>query len=59
VAASGFHSLALTDDGSMYAWGGEDAAKSGALGLGPSVSGAGEPVRMPQRIPALRVACGL
>jgi alpha-tubulin suppressor-like RCC1 family protein len=55
-----FHSLALADDGGMYAWGGDHfAVKPGALGLGPSVINAGRAVINPQRIPALRVACGL
>jgi alpha-tubulin suppressor-like RCC1 family protein len=57
VAAS-FH-LALADDGSVYAWGDKMAAASGALGLGTSVSDAGLRVPTPQRIPELRVACGL
>jgi alpha-tubulin suppressor-like RCC1 family protein len=59
VAVGSFHTLALADDGSVYAWGGEDAANVGALGLGPAVSDADVPVPTPQRIPALRVACGL
>jgi alpha-tubulin suppressor-like RCC1 family protein len=53
------HTLALADDGSVYAWGGEWAAESGALGLGPSVSDARVRVPIPQRVPGLRVACGL
>jgi alpha-tubulin suppressor-like RCC1 family protein len=59
VAVASDHTLALADDGSVYAWGYENAAKTGALGLGPSVSDAGVQVPTPQRIPALCVACGL
>jgi E3 ubiquitin-protein ligase HERC2 len=59
VATGSTHTLALGDDGRVYAWGNERAANSGALGLGPSVSDAPIPVRTPQRIPALRVSCGL
>jgi alpha-tubulin suppressor-like RCC1 family protein len=53
------HTLALADDGSVYTWGGENARKSGALGLGPAVT---EPYRKaiyPLRVPGLHVACGL
>jgi alpha-tubulin suppressor-like RCC1 family protein len=56
LAADDDHTLALADDGSVYAWGSEAAAKLGALGLGPSVQFAGRAVRTPQRVPALRVA---
>jgi alpha-tubulin suppressor-like RCC1 family protein len=59
VAAGNFHTLALTDDGSVYAWGGYRAPEWGALGLGPSVSAAAVPVPTPLRVPGLRVACGL
>jgi alpha-tubulin suppressor-like RCC1 family protein len=59
VTASGHHTLALADDGSVYTWGHEEAAKSGALGLGASVSDAGKCVPTPQHILGLRVACGL
>jgi alpha-tubulin suppressor-like RCC1 family protein len=59
VAASDYHNLALAYDGSVYAWGDEDAADSGALGLGPAVMAAMSKVPTPQRIPELRVACGL
>jgi alpha-tubulin suppressor-like RCC1 family protein len=58
VAACG-HTLGLTDDGSVYAWGSVFAGETGALGLGPSVNGAGVPVHTPRRIPGLRLACGL
>jgi alpha-tubulin suppressor-like RCC1 family protein len=54
VAAGYYHTLALSDDGGVYAWGIKDAAASGAIGLGPSVSDAGVPT--PQRIPELRAA---
>jgi alpha-tubulin suppressor-like RCC1 family protein len=57
VAANRFHTLALADNGSVYAWGNKDAAAKGALGLGLAVSEAGEAVRTPQRIPVLRVGC--
>jgi alpha-tubulin suppressor-like RCC1 family protein len=59
VAAAGLHTLARTDDGSVYTWGSKWAEKAGALGPGPSVSDEGEDVHTPQRIPGLRVACGL
>jgi alpha-tubulin suppressor-like RCC1 family protein len=59
VAAGDDHTLALADDGSVYAWGTKEAAKSGALGLGPSVRDLKKVVRTPQRNPALRCACGL
>jgi alpha-tubulin suppressor-like RCC1 family protein len=51
--------LALADNGSVYAWGQGDAAQFGALGLGPAVTDARRDVPKPQRIPAVRVACGL
>jgi alpha-tubulin suppressor-like RCC1 family protein len=60
VVACSFHTLAVFEDGSVYAWGNKDAAKSGLLGLGPSVQDAERPVRTPRRIAGLRVAtCGL
>jgi alpha-tubulin suppressor-like RCC1 family protein len=59
VAASSMHTLALADDGRVYAWGSQVAERAGALGLGPSVSDAVLSVRAPQRIPELRVAWGL
>jgi alpha-tubulin suppressor-like RCC1 family protein len=59
VAASTFHTLALADDGSVYAWGSSSGAASGAPGLGYSVSVWGWRVPTPQRVPALRVTCGL
>jgi alpha-tubulin suppressor-like RCC1 family protein len=58
VAAGESHTLVLADDGSVYVWGDERAAASGAFGLGPEADDDGWVV-MPQRIPALRVACGL
>jgi alpha-tubulin suppressor-like RCC1 family protein len=58
VAASDTQTLALADDGSVFAWGNQDAAKSCALGLGPEVKDAKDPVRTPQCIAALRLACG-
>jgi hypothetical protein len=59
VAALERHTLALADDGSVYVWGDNFAAEWGSLGLGPSVNGAHAPVLTPQRIPGLRLACGL
>jgi alpha-tubulin suppressor-like RCC1 family protein len=59
VAAHHNHTLALAEDGSMYAWGDSYQAKMGAFRLSPSVSDAGVCVFTPQRIPELRVACGL
>jgi alpha-tubulin suppressor-like RCC1 family protein len=58
VAAIRRHTLALAEDGSVYAWGSKGAASSGALGLGASVRSAGRAVLTPQHIPALRVAFG-
>jgi alpha-tubulin suppressor-like RCC1 family protein len=59
VAIGNEHTLALSDDGSVYAWGSKMAAKSGALGLGQSVIDARKAVRTPQPIPELRCACGV
>jgi alpha-tubulin suppressor-like RCC1 family protein len=59
VATGDDHTLALADDGSVYAWGDKDTVSSGTLGLGPSVMDAEHEVPTPQRILALRVACGL
>jgi alpha-tubulin suppressor-like RCC1 family protein len=54
------YTLAVADDGGVYVWGrGNCAESSGALGLGPSVGNARRAVPTPQRISALRVACGL
>jgi alpha-tubulin suppressor-like RCC1 family protein len=55
VAVSLTHTLALADDGSVYAWGSKEAAAGGALGLGPAVREAGQAVFTPQRVPLLRV----
>jgi alpha-tubulin suppressor-like RCC1 family protein len=52
------HMHVVSDDGSVYTWGADMAAENGALGLGTSVMNAGVCVPTPQRIPALRVACG-
>jgi alpha-tubulin suppressor-like RCC1 family protein len=57
VVACPDHALALAADGSVYARGSGCAARFGALGLGTSIMNAG--VLTPQRIPELRVACGL
>jgi alpha-tubulin suppressor-like RCC1 family protein len=54
VSAGMHHTLALADERSVYAWGSADAAGSGALGLGEEVGRAGQKVRMPRRVPALR-----
>jgi alpha-tubulin suppressor-like RCC1 family protein len=59
VAARGHHTLALADDGSVYALGGKDAAGAGALGLGPAVKEARAAVRTPQRLPVSLAATGL
>jgi alpha-tubulin suppressor-like RCC1 family protein len=59
VDAGENHTLAVADDGSVYAWGHVRTAKWGSLGLGPTASLAQTAVRTPQRIPALRVACCL
>jgi alpha-tubulin suppressor-like RCC1 family protein len=59
VAVAGGHTLARADDGSVYSWGQKYAAEGGALGLGLPGAGAGGAARTPQRIPGLRVACGL
>jgi alpha-tubulin suppressor-like RCC1 family protein len=58
VGTSLNYTLALAGDGSVYTWG-NFAAREGALGLGPSVSDAGQDVPTPQRIPSLRVAFAL
>jgi alpha-tubulin suppressor-like RCC1 family protein len=57
VSAHEHHTLALADNGSVYAWGDSRAAGSGALGLGRPVQNAWRAVRKPRRIRALRVAC--
>jgi alpha-tubulin suppressor-like RCC1 family protein len=59
VAAAMDHTLALAEDGSVYAWGSELAAERGALGLGASVRDGERVMPTPERIPALRVAHGL
>jgi hypothetical protein len=58
VACSYAHTLALADDGSVYACGSAPATTSGALGLGSLVSDAGLAVLTAHRIPGLRAACG-
>jgi alpha-tubulin suppressor-like RCC1 family protein len=55
VSAGVRHTLALADDGGVHAWGSAPATASGALGLGQLVRDAGQQVRKPQRVPALRV----
>jgi alpha-tubulin suppressor-like RCC1 family protein len=57
-AVSASHTLALADDGSVYAWGSRRAAHSGSLGLDTSFSDSWTCVPTPQRIPTLRVTCG-
>jgi alpha-tubulin suppressor-like RCC1 family protein len=61
VATGTNYTLALADDGRVYAWGSKGAAASGALGLdSPWVQGASWwAVQTPQRVPEVRVACGL
>jgi alpha-tubulin suppressor-like RCC1 family protein len=56
VAANLNHTIARAEDGSVYVWG--DSSGLDALGLGPLVSDANEPVRTPQRVAGLRLACG-
>jgi alpha-tubulin suppressor-like RCC1 family protein len=56
VAANENHTLALAEDGGVYAWGHELATRAGALGLG---SAGTEAVPTPQRLPALLAAYGL
>jgi alpha-tubulin suppressor-like RCC1 family protein len=55
------HTLTWADDGSVYAWCGGEAVGSGSLGLsvGASLADVPLPVDTPQRILALRVACGV
>jgi alpha-tubulin suppressor-like RCC1 family protein len=55
VVAGPHQTLALCDDGSVYAWGDYKAAFHGVLGLGNSVGRAGKEVRTPRRIQALRL----
>jgi alpha-tubulin suppressor-like RCC1 family protein len=60
VIAFHTHTIARADDGSVYSWGTSDVAEWGALALGTSVMDAGyQHVRTPQRVPGLRLACGL
>jgi alpha-tubulin suppressor-like RCC1 family protein len=59
MVVSSNHTLAVADDGGMYAWGSEDAAELGALGLDPSMNGVPQNLRTPRRIPALRAACAI
>jgi alpha-tubulin suppressor-like RCC1 family protein len=56
VTASRDLTLALADDGGVYAWGHARAAKCSAISLGPAVQAARRSVRKPRRIRALRVA---
>jgi E3 ubiquitin-protein ligase HERC2 len=50
VAGSEGHTLALADDGGVYAWGRASAVQHGALGLGAPVSCSEDPVLSPRRI---------
>jgi hypothetical protein len=59
VVAGNNQRLALADDGSVYGGGNRPVAKSGALGLGPSVGDGMRDVPMPQRIAVLRCVAGL
>jgi regulator of chromosome condensation len=59
VAAGNHHTLALADDGSVYIWGREAEEDWDALDLGLAGGDPEERASMPQRIPGLRVACGL
>jgi alpha-tubulin suppressor-like RCC1 family protein len=57
VVAGNNHTLALAEDGSVYAWGDRSATRSGVLCLDSLVGDAG--ASTPVRIRELRVACGL
>jgi hypothetical protein len=60
VAASDSQTLALADNGRVYAWDDEYGAPGlGLICLADAVGDAGEDVQTPQRISELRVACGL
>jgi alpha-tubulin suppressor-like RCC1 family protein len=59
VAVGDHQTIAIAADGNVYAWGDEHAAEWGALGLGLSVSDAGELVPTPHRVSGLRVTCGM
>jgi alpha-tubulin suppressor-like RCC1 family protein len=54
VAGSYYHTLTQADDGSVYAWGHDHAARVGVLGFGALVESADETVSTPQRIPPWR-----
>jgi alpha-tubulin suppressor-like RCC1 family protein len=58
VAAGSFHTLALADDGNVYAWGTWCVPDMGARSPDPSARVMWHRLSTPQRIPALRVACG-
>lgn len=58
VAASEHYTLAVADDGRVYSWGDEHAAKWGSLGLGLALRFAAKAVPTPRRFPALLVAYG-
>jgi alpha-tubulin suppressor-like RCC1 family protein len=55
MAAGEGHALALAGDRRVHVWGTNNAAATGALGLGPAVTEACRAVRTPQRVPLLRV----
>jgi E3 ubiquitin-protein ligase HERC2 len=55
VATGAHQTLALADNGGVYAWGHKDAASSGALGLGFAVMNVGVRAPTPQRVPDLHV----
>jgi alpha-tubulin suppressor-like RCC1 family protein len=59
VLAGGTHTHVRADSGRVYSWGDGHATRMGVIGLGPSVIHVGRSVLTPQRIPGLRLACGL
>jgi hypothetical protein len=55
VAAGDDHTLALAENGSVYAWGHDYGAHSGALGVGAVKGRATRRMRTPHRVPGLRL----
>jgi E3 ubiquitin-protein ligase HERC2 len=50
VTTGGFHTLAQTDDGGVYAWSGSEISEVCALGLGPAVGDEVKEVHTPRRV---------